>query len=208
MELFLGFVIIAVVVLVPLFGLNWVAETWLLDHDEGLQSLYSLLVLGLVVFLTGIAVYRARRYRLSRTLWRGIRGAQTGTSVRYGLMHLGCWALTLVTLGCFYPKQRMVLTGALMGNACFGDRRFRFEGRSGPIYGRFALVWLVALIGSGLAFAVIVATLVSSELMAEDDPREALFLLALLIEALSLPFPPSSGTRRGGVPPHRGEYGL
>src|SRR3569623_3723231 len=51
----------------------------------------SLVVIGYVVvaaivwFLMGYAIYRARDFRLSRTLWRGIRFDLRGRALAYGL---------------------------------------------------------------------------------------------------------------------------
>ena len=41
-----------------------------------------------LAFLGHFAVYRARRYRLSRTLYRGIRFRQTGAAWRYAIRAL------------------------------------------------------------------------------------------------------------------------
>ena len=77
-ELLLGF-LVAIVFLGPLyaiFGLASLAAQWL-QQLAGLFSLVALAVLG------QFAVYRARRYRLSRTVYRGIRFHQTGSAWRY-----------------------------------------------------------------------------------------------------------------------------
>lgn len=78
-ELFRGFVIVFLVVLLPLALLALVPILlW------GVSIFGNVLVqLGLgvaAVLLGGLGLYRARRYRLSRTRWRGIRGGLSGSS--------------------------------------------------------------------------------------------------------------------------------
>jgi len=79
-ELLIGF-LIAIALLVPLnvvlflsaFGRGWLSQ---------MSGLLALIVLAL---LGQFAVYRARRYRLTRTVYRGIRFHQTGSAWRYAV---------------------------------------------------------------------------------------------------------------------------
>jgi hypothetical protein len=89
-ELLLGFAIVMVFLIISL-GVYTALFTWIWPEwfdDQGLQTLYTAPIFILSVVIVGMARFRARRYRLSRTLWRGIRGAQTGSSVQYGLREL------------------------------------------------------------------------------------------------------------------------
>ena len=47
------------------------------------------LFLFIVSLLWGAAVFRARRYQLSRTQWRGIRGWLEGSATTYSLLYFG-----------------------------------------------------------------------------------------------------------------------
>ncbi|MCH8091380.1 MAG: DUF898 domain-containing protein [Proteobacteria bacterium] len=143
-ELFYGFLIVFVLVLMPLSGASSALGLFLTEgHPLYSASYFALFVL--VWFLIGVARYRARRYRLSRTQWRGIRAAQTGSSPLFGAKTLGFFALLPLTLGWTYPWQNMCLMSQMMNNTWFGDRRFTFEGPAGPLYKQFALAWLVQL---------------------------------------------------------------
>ncbi|MFB3149811.1 MAG: YjgN family protein [Alphaproteobacteria bacterium] len=143
-ELFYGFLIVFALVLMPLSGASS-ALGLLLTEDHPLYSASYVALFVLVWFLIGVARYRARRYRLSRTQWRGIRAAQTGSSPLFGAKTLGFFALLPLTLGWTYPWQNMRLMSQMMNNTWFGDRRFTFEGPAGPLYKPFALAWLVQL---------------------------------------------------------------
>ena len=43
---------------------------------------------AILFYLTGVAYFRAMRYRLSRTYWRGIRGGSNDPGFRYGLSYM------------------------------------------------------------------------------------------------------------------------
>ncbi len=139
-ELFLGFLLILFVVILPLAIVNETL-TQMLGPGSGLE----LVLLMVVLFLLGVAQYRARRYRLSRTVWRGIRAAQTGASWVYGLKRLAFTLGLFASAGLTYPWQRIHLNRFEMTNTWFGDRSFSFEGSAGPLYRRFAVAWLTSL---------------------------------------------------------------
>lgn len=146
-ELLRGFLVVLVLVLAPLFAYNWAAS--LLVGPERPLLLAAVLApwYAAILFLLGVGAHRARRYRLSRTSWRGVRGAQLGSSARFGLMYLGTLLLDLVSLGWTYPWTNAKLTGSLTNDLRFGDRRFAFEGSARPLYRRFAVIWLAGLLG-------------------------------------------------------------
>ena len=97
-------------------------------------------------FLIGIAIYRAQRYRLARTRWRGIRGSLEGSPVAYAWTYF--WTLLLIpfTLGWIAPWRATKLQSQLTNNIRFGDRPLRFDAKSGPLYGPFALMWIGGIV--------------------------------------------------------------
>src|ERR1041384_689126 len=120
-ELLLGF-LVAIVFLAPLyaiFGLASLATEWL-QQLAGLFSLVALAVLG------QFAVYRARRYRLSRTVYRGIRFHQTGSAGRYALCAIFGWGMIGMTLGLAYPWAQASLERLKLRNTYYGDLRGEF----------------------------------------------------------------------------------
>ena len=173
-ELFLGFFIAVFVVILPLIAIN-AAAAWFWEASRPeLYGLISTATYILVLFLIGAAIYRARRYRLSRTVWRGIRGGQTGSALRYGLKYLGFMVLNGLTAAWTYPWMRMRLMHQLMSNTWFGDRRFIFEGGAGPLYGRFALVWVVLLLVPFLLVILVVFLLGSDIALLFEAAQERL----------------------------------
>jgi uncharacterized membrane protein YjgN (DUF898 family) len=99
-ELFLGFLIVFGFILVPALALTIIGLVVFGQKTLG----YSLLQLAMgltFIFLGGVASYRARRYRLSRTAWRGIRGSLEGSSWSYGWNTFWLTMLVpLITLVC------------------------------------------------------------------------------------------------------------
>ena len=118
-------------------------------------------VLGLIyvvfAYLVGIAIYRAQRYRLARTRWRGIRGSLEGNPQSYAWTYF--WTLLLIpfTLGWIVPWRVTKLQSRLTNNIRFGDRPLRFDAASGPLYGPFALLWFGAILLYPGGIAVIAA---------------------------------------------------
>jgi len=150
-ELFIGFLIV-LAILAPI-GIAFEFLTQFavgnsLETAAIVQAAYALLF----YFLIQIAVYRAQRYRLSRTTWRGIRGAQGGSAILYALLAMMWSAITLLTLGLAYPLMRRSLQGYKINNALFGSESFHFEGGAGPLY----LAWILPWTGLALVFAPIV----------------------------------------------------
>ena len=140
-ELFKGFLFVLFAILLPVGILNTVVE-FNFSPDDPVSIAYNGLLFAGIWFLVGIALYRARRYRLSRTRWRGVRAGQTGSAAAYGGKYLGFFILNILTLGWTYPLMRMRLMHQMMNNTWFGDRRFAFSGSARHLYGRFAVSWI------------------------------------------------------------------
>ena len=85
--------------------------------------------LGLLLwFLIGYAIYRTRDFRLSRTLWRGIRFDQRGSALGYAARRFGWSVLMVLTGGLVYPFLAGNLWRYRYANTWFGDRRFGIAG--------------------------------------------------------------------------------
>jgi uncharacterized membrane protein YjgN (DUF898 family) len=106
-----------------------------------------------VVVLIGVALYRARRYRLSRSTWRGIRFAQTGSSFRFGFLFLGYVVTGILSLGLALPFWHVKRWSFHWNNTWFGNRPFSFDGPVGPLYKPFLIAWLLLLPTLGFSYA-------------------------------------------------------
>ncbi len=115
-EMFIGFLIIFFLILLPIFSASsYVAYNW--NDDPVSQFVFFFFIAVLSYFLFHLASYRALRYRLSRTNWRGIRGTQTGSALAYAFKVFGWLLLMPFTLGFLYTRQSISLTGTKLRNA-------------------------------------------------------------------------------------------
>jgi uncharacterized membrane protein YjgN (DUF898 family) len=157
-ELFRGFLIVFFLILLPMLAFGF-AGALLLSPTSPARGLFEVSFYTVPLALTGIGIHRARRYRLSRTRWRGIRGGQSGRSWRFAWLYLWTMVLIPITLGWIVPWRTVQLQKALFDDTRFGDKAFTFSGSAGPLYRRYWLVWLsaiVLLIGTLVAvFAII-----------------------------------------------------
>jgi uncharacterized membrane protein YjgN (DUF898 family) len=139
-ELLLGFLIAFGLVLLPISLVTY-AAILAFGPQSPAAGFVQLLLYMIILILVGIAVYRARRYRLSRTTWRGIRGTMVGSPLAYGLTSFLTILLYPLTLGWIAPWRAMYLQRWLTRDTRFGNRPLCFEGSSAPLYPRFALLW-------------------------------------------------------------------
>jgi len=168
-ELLLGF-LIAIAILVPLYSFFFIAALGFGPAGE----MSGVLSFVLLTFLGHYAVYRARRYRLTRTVYRGVRFLQEGSAWRYAVCALFWWTLIVLTLGLAYPFAQARLERFKMRNTFFGDLAGRFEGSGLSLFLRGILMWLLTIVpltvGLFATFAAIDwATLASVSRVARDD---------------------------------------
>ncbi len=145
-EIFAGFVLTVIVLVVPLISIS-ISLQLFVGPGSPFAAIYAFVIYVGVFFFYGVANYRAHRYRLSRTLWRGIRCGLKGSWIVYGAQTLVLSYLTLFSLFWTYPIQRFVLMKQLMAHTTFGDRQFRFEGTASKLYPSFAVAWLLSIVG-------------------------------------------------------------
>lgn len=150
-QLLLGF-FFALAFFLPIY-----VALFVLAMQESTLVVLGYLGIGLIVwFLMGYATYRARDFRLSRTLWRGIRFDLRGNAWAYALRRF-LWSILMVaTLGLVYPWMASSLWKYRWRNTWFGDRKFDIAGNwrafAAPYYATYLLNLLT--IGGALIWAV------------------------------------------------------
>jgi uncharacterized membrane protein YjgN (DUF898 family) len=152
-QLLLGF-LMALAVFVPLYGLFFYLST---QSSEAAIVGYSGVAV-LVWFLMGYAIYRARDFRLSRTLWRGIRCDQGGSAWGYAIRRFFWSLLVLATAGLAYPFMAANLWAYRYRHSWYGDRQFGFTGSwrqlARPFYVSYVAIALIAAAGLGTGWAM------------------------------------------------------
>jgi len=137
-ELFLGFLTV-LAIFIPISIVYSALEVLIVGQ---VAVVIALKLLTGVVFLMLIVVaqFRARRYRLSRTVWRGIRAGQGGSTWVYLFLTIGWSLLSLVTFGIAVPWARRAQERYRINNTFFGDHRLAFVAPGRPLIGRWLLV--------------------------------------------------------------------
>ncbi|MDC0114547.1 YjgN family protein [Planktomarina temperata] len=166
LEKFLGF-LIALVVLAVYLGLLQVVlsfigfSLWGAITSEPRGPMDVVTQLG-ATYVTGLAVlpliffaqYRARRYMLSRTRWRGLRFAMDAAAVGYAWRALLYFGLSIVTLGALMPLATFRLEKYMTDRMWYGDASFEQEGQWTALYG--AMKHLFIAVGLLLPAGVII----------------------------------------------------
>ncbi|APX22285.1 MAG: DUF898 domain-containing protein [Rhodobacteraceae bacterium] len=159
LEKFLGF-LMAVVILAVYLGLIQIVLFWFgmtifatpQSPEAALMQTVGASASGLAVLpLIFFAVYRARRYRMARTRWRGIRFGMDKAAWGYALRAMGYWLLTILSLGLLLPLMTFRLERYMTDRTWFGDARFRQDGRWTALYGKMKHLFIgLALIVVGI----------------------------------------------------------
>jgi uncharacterized membrane protein YjgN (DUF898 family) len=146
LELFIGYVLAIVLFGIPLAGINFVIQALAMQGHNGAAVLIVLGLYLLLFYLVGVAVFRALRYRLSRTYWHGIRGGSDDQGLAYGFSHLWKSIVGSLAFGLLVPWSLVSLWKERWGAMSFGPHRFEAGGSSGPLMGRYLLYYLLPII--------------------------------------------------------------
>ena len=151
LELFIGFLMFLGIMLPfgVIYGLTGLLQASNPIVGGSLRIVEALAFFVLVQFVT----FRARRYRLSRTLWRGVRASQGGTSGEYLGLVIKWTLLAMITLGISTPWARMATTRYLTDRTALGDLEARFDGRGRDLLAAWIAPY-VLFIGSIVLFFV------------------------------------------------------
>ena len=150
-ELLIGF-LVALAILAPLIG-GFTAVELAFEDDIHVLVAEEFIQLLVILFLIQLAIYRARRYRLTRTQWRGIRAGQTGSAFKYAFLAFGWMLVVMLTLGLAYPVYSTRMQCYRTENTWFGDRPLKFHGKASELMGSWVLAWLLLLPTFGLIYA-------------------------------------------------------
>ncbi|HRE19848.1 MAG TPA: DUF898 family protein [Rhabdaerophilum sp.] len=172
-ELFIGF-LIAIAIVIPIYlVVTLVGLVGGAVLGPVVASILGALIMPAVV---QVLSYRARRYRLLRTRYRGLRFHQTGTGIGYLLRTLKWMILTGLTLGIIYPYLRRALERYKIEHTWYGSARGSFSAPVKPMMKLWLLMWglvvgamiagsmvsITAAMGSGGGFLVALLGLVAA----------------------------------------------
>lgn len=138
-ELLIGF-LVAMAILMPIYLLYFLAGL----EAERIQAFASIPLVAFLYVFGQFAIYRARRYRLSRTVWRGVRFWMSGSGWAYAFYAALWGTLVVLTLGFALPWRDAALERYKMKHSFYGDLPGRFEGRGGDFFKQAWWLWLLS----------------------------------------------------------------
>src|ERR1700738_2950290 len=138
--LLIGF-LFALAIIVPVYLAYFVASL----QAERIKAFASFPLLAFFYLFGQFAIYRARRYRLTRTVWRGVRFWMSGSGWAYAARAALWGVLMLLTLGLVLPWREAALERYKMRHCYYGDLQGSFEGRGWSFFKRGWWLWLVAI---------------------------------------------------------------
>jgi uncharacterized membrane protein YjgN (DUF898 family) len=141
-ELFVGFLLVLVLFGIPFLFLQFGAQALIF---QGYPKVAGGLTFGaflIIFYLTGVARFRALRYRLSRTYWHGIRGGSDDNGFGYGIAYMWKNVVGYLAAGFLIPWAMMSLWNQRWNRMSFGPFAFRSQGESSRTMKRFLLFYL------------------------------------------------------------------
>ena len=177
LELFIGYLLAIVLFVLPFGVLQLVLQGVLLRGHPGAAIIMAIMVYLLLLYLVGVAIFRALRYRLSRTFWHGIRGGSDNQGFGFGWQYLWRTIAGSLALGLLIPWSMTSLWNERWNKMSFGPLRFQASATAGSLTLRFLLFYLVPIV---LIILGVVVTF--------------MFASSGLAESLAAGIPPSPGT--------------
>ena len=175
-EMFIGFLIVMAVLLPFFLFIQFLFPAMVARGKEGAAAgIVGLFYIGLI-YLGGFARFRALRYRLSRSWWRGIRGGSNDPGWNYGGEYLGRVALALMTFWIVWPWAATRLWNGRWNQMSFGQLQFRTDLDAEGLKRRWAAVYLVPMAVFAVA-GVLAAIIGLGAMAAGNEPSPRLFAI-------------------------------
>jgi uncharacterized membrane protein YjgN (DUF898 family) len=148
-ELFVGFLIV-----IGFYVLGIILFTVLtLALGTGAHAIGQIAVGILILYFIFVAQYAAQNYRLTRTLWSGIRGGMTGLAWRYGIKAFLFTLLNIVTLNLATPWVTLRLVEDRFNHSYFGNAKASLQASAKSVY----LAFILGIIGTVVGVIVVAA---------------------------------------------------
>jgi len=118
--------------------------------SQVIQAALSFAFYVAIMVLVFAAINGARRYRFSRSSWRGIRFSYHGETGAFVSMMIRGTLLSIVTLGFYLPEFQNQKRAYLVTNARFGSEPFMYDGKGRDMFGAYVRAVLLTIPTLGL----------------------------------------------------------
>jgi uncharacterized membrane protein YjgN (DUF898 family) len=142
MELFIGFVMVFFLIGVPFAIIQLVSQGLIFQGQPIIAGILTFVMFMILFYLTGVAYYRALRYRLSRTYWRGIRGGSNDPGLEYGVSYVWKQIVAALPLFLLYPWASISLWNQRWSMMSFGPYQFQSNAKWTDLMKRYLLFYL------------------------------------------------------------------
>jgi uncharacterized membrane protein YjgN (DUF898 family) len=145
-ELFVGFIMVFFLIGIPFIILQLLSQRLIFQGSPGLAAAISFLMALLIFYLGGVARFRALRYRLSRSYWRGIRGGSHDPGYLYGASYMWKSIVGMIPLFLLVPWSMISLWNERWNDMSFGPYRFESTARWTHLMKRYMLFYLIPFV--------------------------------------------------------------
>ncbi|SLN28966.1 DUF898 domain-containing protein [Pseudooctadecabacter jejudonensis] len=132
------------------------------------------------------ARYRARRYTLARSRWRGVRFGLKPGAWGYAARALWHWALTILSLGVLWPRKTFYLEKYKTDRTVFGSATLHQGGRWQMLMPAYAHILISAVILAATTYQVVMGQVQVAYLYALGVPWFVYGLIHYSVEATRL----------------------
>ncbi len=158
-ELFIGFVMVLFFIGIPFFVIQMVSQGLIFRGQTAIAVIATVMMLVIIFYLGGVARFRALRYRLSRTYWRGIRGGSDNPGFAFGLSYMWKTVAGSLPIYLMVPWSMISLWNERWNAMSFGPYMFSSNAQWTDLMKRYLLFYLVPFlifvgaIVAGIGFA-------------------------------------------------------
>ena len=145
-ELLFGFLFVLALFGIPYFIVTFGAQALIARGHEALGAGLLFLAFVAIFYLMGVARFRALRYRLSRTRWRGIRGGSDDPGLKFGFSYMWKNIVGWIPVGLLIPWSMTSLWNERWNAMSFGPHRFEAHAEPGGVFARFLLFYLAPFV--------------------------------------------------------------
>ncbi|MGA2957370.1 MAG: DUF898 family protein [Thermodesulfobacteriota bacterium] len=148
-ELLVGFLKALLVFGIPVALLNTLPR---MIGPNAFLKFIPVLTYSIISVFVPVAMVGARRYRLSRTSWRGIFFSFRGHTWEFVRLFLRGSFLSILTLGFYYPIFATRRHGFMVSHSYFGNQKFKFDGKGRDLVKPYFLALLLSIPTLGICW--------------------------------------------------------
>jgi uncharacterized membrane protein YjgN (DUF898 family) len=175
LELFFGFLIALALFGIPFLILNLTFQALLIQNHAGIAFLMFFVIYVFWGYLAGVAVFRALRYRLSRTYWHGIHGGTDESGLKYGWSFLWKNVVAYLCISILFPWSMTSLWKQRWEAMSFGPHKFESSPDWGSLMPKYLLAYFapIGIIILAMIFMIPVIALAAGNTTPGAEPPAA-----------------------------------